>query len=626
MEKKLFNKLLKIVSIAAFVGLLCVFAYQFITSNNTYRRTAKNHFVQIEQKIDSNAEEIERLTESVGENNLAKSRAFADMLALDPDILKDDSNLNDICERLMVRELHVIDGNGIITNSTVPAYIGFDMGSGEQSAAFLKIIDDPSFELVQEPQLNAAENILVQYIGVARKDAKGFVQVGIEPTVLQNALAETSIESLMDSIDTGMKGCAFAINKETGNVEGYSDKELIGKSAVEVGFPETFKDHGVVKVDGERFNYVSEEYDNYIIGIVYPSSEYKLSAIKNTGILFLGILVIDIILLIFVRKYVSNEIVAGILSITKTMDEISNGDYDVQANVHNAPEFSILSNAINKVTSTVRENIEDNKNHIERQKIDVENSRRLVEDVKDVSRRIEESSMATLDTSGAITDSNDEQRRVVKQLSDTLAVLSEQLLNNADDTKNVSEATKTAVSELGLAKENIYNLSNSMDEIIDSSLEIKRIIEQIDEIASQTNLLALNASIEAARAGEFGRGFAVVASEIGDLATRSAEAAKETDTLIRNSIEAINHGSDMTKSTVDSFDEAMKKIEQASNAVIRITEEVMNNSSLINSVNGDLNHIVEVVEANAEIAKQSRMVAETMSEEAKTLNSLVDAQ
>ena len=625
MEKKLFYKMLKLALIAGAVAIVSLFAYQYLTSKNSCEKKAVEQFVYIEQKIDSNNEEIARLTVSVGENNLAKSRAFADMLALDPGILSDDNNLKGICERLMVRELHVIDKNGIITNSTVPAYIGFDMSSGEQSGAFMVIIDDPSIELVQEPQINAAEGVMVQYIGVARKDAKGFVQVGIEPTVLQNALAETAIDVLMNSIDTGMDGCAFAINSQTGLVEAYSNAELIGKNATEVGFPEKFASKGSAKVNGVQYDYVSEEYDGHIIGIVYPASEYLVTALVNALGLFVLLIIIIFVLLLFVRKYVSSEIVSGIVNITSTMDNISKGNYDVRADIHNSPEFDTLSNAINELTSTVRENMAENAAHIEKQKADVETSKQLVMDVKSVCAQIEEASSATLETSGAIADSNEEQRSVVNQLSDTLAKLSEQLNNNAVDTKNVSDSTKTAVGDLMTAKENIYNLSNSMDKIINSSLEIQKIIEQIDEIASQTNLLALNASIEAARAGEAGKGFSVVASEIGALAARSAEAAKVTDNLIRNSIEAINLGSEMTQNAVESFDVAVNKIERASEEVVRITEEVIENSSLINSVNTDLDRIVGVVEANAEIAKQSRTVAEAMAQEAKNLNSIVEA-
>ena len=87
------------------------------------------------------------------------------MLAADASINGDTDRLNEIKDRLMVNELHIIDENGIITSSSKEDYIGFDMKSGEQSNAFMVIVDDPSIEIVQEPQVNVAEGVVIQYIG-----------------------------------------------------------------------------------------------------------------------------------------------------------------------------------------------------------------------------------------------------------------------------------------------------------------------------------------------------------------------------------------------------------------------------------------------------------------------------
>ena len=205
--KKIFAKRLCIYMLAAFiVTITSVFALQTVVTQRNNTASSQDRLQDVKERLASNEENIERLTNNLSQDNLAKSRAFADMLAINPALAKDTSKLNEIKDRLQVNELHIIDETGIITSSTVDAYVGFDMKSGEQSNAFMVIVDDPSIEIAQEPQMNVAEGIVMQYIGVARKDAKGFVQVGVRPEVLENMLASTALDVVLRDIDFGENG------------------------------------------------------------------------------------------------------------------------------------------------------------------------------------------------------------------------------------------------------------------------------------------------------------------------------------------------------------------------------------------------------------------------------------
>ena len=232
--KKNFTKRLFIYMLAAFlVTISAVFVLQTVVSqrNNTTSGMAK--LEDVKQKLAGNEESIQKLTQNLSEDNLAKTRAFADLIAADNSIIKDTAKLNAVKDRLKVNELHVIDENGIITESTIDAYVGFDMKSGEQSNAFMVIVDDPSIEIAQEPQVNVAEGVVMQYIGVARQDAPGLVQVGVRPEVLESMLAGTDINVVLKGIDFGENGYVYAIDAESGQILAHPNASLIGISAVD---------------------------------------------------------------------------------------------------------------------------------------------------------------------------------------------------------------------------------------------------------------------------------------------------------------------------------------------------------------------------------------------------------
>jgi hypothetical protein len=104
---------------------------------------------------------------------------------------------------------------------------------------------------------------------------------------------------------------------------------------------------------------------------------------------------------------------------------------------------------------------------------------------------------------------------------------------NAEKAKDFANQARLAAQTGRLTMD---EMTVAMKSIETSSLDISKIVKNIDEIAFQTNILALNAAVEAARAGEAGAGFAVVADEVRSLAQRSAAAAKETAEKIEAAI------------------------------------------------------------------------------------------
>ena len=623
--RKVFTRSLCIFMAVSFiVTILAIFFIQTFITKNSNLQQSRDKLESVKEKLSSNDEEIQRLTANLGQNNLAKSRAFADLLAADPSILDNDENLTPIMERLMVNELHVIDGSGIITNSTVPEYIGFDMASGEQSGAFMAIIDDPSFELVQEPQQNTAQGIVVQYVGVARKDAPGFVQVGIQPEILEETLENTAIDVVLKDIDFGDKGYVFAIDKNTGEVLAHPEAGLIGKKASEIGLSDKIAaGNGTAKINGVRGFYVTEDYEDMLIGTFMPRSEYYKTRTNQMVVVSISIFVIFIILLRLINMTVDRQIVTGIQRICGSMGRIAAGDFSVEVHEEGNEEFKELSDGINSMVSGIKEASASNEDLLQKQIADMEASMSMIERIKTACQGLDDVAHKTTDSADSIEKGVEDQKAAALELASVLHGLEDQLNSSAQKTEDVTNMTKSTVDEINKTKERLSELGTQINEISDISQKIEAIIAEIDGIASQTNLLALNASIEAARAGEAGKGFAVVATEVGDLAARSSQAARETNDLIRMSVNAVNSGKSVADSTTAEFESVVSMIDNVNSAVSEIEVMVKGNVMKVSEAVQEIDKIENVVEDNLEIAHSSKQISSDMEQVADKIMQIV---
>ncbi len=371
---------------------------------------------------------------------------------------------------------------------------------------------------------------------------------------------------------------------------------------------------GRTSVNGVKGYYQAEEYEDQIIGTFMPSSEYYAERTNLMVLVTISMLVIFGVLLVMINRMVDRKIVKGINKISNSMKEISDGNFSITVNENGNPEFTQLSASINKMVQSIDQNMQENEILLKHQKEDVENNRSMIQNVKSVCRDLENVSGATLENADNIYNGTGEQERAVEDLRQIMDQLKEELNNSVNVSADVMRTTGDTVEEIMQTQSQMNLLKESMQKISDMSMEIEKIIEEINSIAEQTNLLSLNASIEAARAGEMGKGFAVVAAQVGELAARSAQAAKETNELITNSIHAVEHGKEITDQTAEAFGAAVVNIKKAGSDMGQITNMVRQNVDIVADAVSQMGRISDVVEKNVQISQDTKQVSSDMAD------------
>jgi methyl-accepting chemotaxis protein len=204
----------------------------------------------------------------------------------------------------------------------------------------------------------------------------------------------------------------------------------------------------------------------------------------------------------------------------------------------------------------------------------------MVSSIQQVDKSIELLSNLISDTAVSIKEMESSIRQVEKSAANSHA-LSEQVTTNAEMGMKSVEMTIGGMEKIRQA---VFRSSEVITKLGNSSEEIGKILNVIDDVAEQTNLLALNAAIIAAQAGEHGKGFAVVAEEIRGLAERTGSSTKEIDTLIKavqrdvgNAVQTMSGGS-------QAVEEGVKLSVQAGENLKKILDSARNSSDMAKEI------------------------------------------
>lgn len=298
-----------------------------------------------------------------------------------------------------------------------------------------------------------------------------------------------------------------------------------------------------------------------------------------------------------------DQVMEPIQEVSKVITALESGSLAEDMIGHYAGEFEQLQSAVNS---------------------SIGNLRNMVGDIRESSSQIASASGEISQGNTDLSQRTEEQAASLEETASSMEELTSTVKQNADNSRQANILAADAREQAEEGGKVIESTISAMTEINTASNKIEDIISVIDEIAFQTNLLALNAAVEAARAGEQGRGFAVVASEVRSLAQRSAAAAKEIKVLIKDSVEKVDEGSRLVDESGRTLSNIVNSVKKVSDIIAEIAAASAEQSSGIEQVNKAIMQLDEVTQQNAALVEQAAAASESMDEQAKNMNNLME--
>lgn len=321
-------------------------------------KTFQTKIEQMVHTLENNRTELALMNKNLDEDYLTRARAAAYVVDQQEEVSMDVSKMKYLAQLLNVDELHVIDENGIIVSASVSRYVGFDMSQHDQTRPFLALLDsdDEDAYLIQEPQPNAADNEIRQYVGVRRKKQKGVVQVGFEPKRQMEAQSRNTYDYIFSRFPTDIGEEFFVVDSESGAVLGHSQgfDRAFDADCYQLGsLEECAKGAYKIGQDGRKMYVVSQEYEEALICAALPAEVLFQRLLEDTLLKLVYMLFIEAAVILLLNYLVRSKVIDGIHQINENLSAITDGNFDTLVSVGGNREFEELSKGINTMVTSI---------------------------------------------------------------------------------------------------------------------------------------------------------------------------------------------------------------------------------------------------------------------------------
>ncbi len=379
---------------------------------------------------------------------------------------------------------------------------------------------------------------------------------------------------------------------------------------------------------------------------------YHSSMVVNNVIMTVAIIISVISLLITVKmaKQLTKDLTVPITEIEQAAKEMAEGHLDVSITYESQDEMGSLAESMRVMCHNVSAIIDDigqiltalgegnfrvkskSLNQYIGDYVPVltamvsirDNLNETLQQINVSADQVAQGAFQLADSAQLLAEGASEQAGAVEELTASIVDVTAMSDRNAKGADAAYRKAYETGTEAGKSQSELAELTEAMEHISTTSMEIRNIIASIEDIASQTNLLALNASIEAARAGEAGRGFAVVADQIGKLATDSAQAAVNTRELIGKSMEEIENGSRITEKTVQSINGILAAMKEFAQITKDVSATCSEQADMLSQIEQGIEQISGVVQSNSASAEETSATSQELTSQSELLKHQVE--